>query len=93
MNISHNSWGLSNSKRCREQSNLVTSRSAPRTTRGRALPGLGSGMSPWRERLFAVKSGLARSATAFYGLPPDRIVELGSQVKLQAGLSSDRRVP
>ncbi|EPR39777.1 Low affinity potassium transport system protein kup [Desulfovibrio sp. X2] len=42
----------------------------------------GSGMSGWRERLFAFMSGIARSATAFYGLPPDRIVELGSQVKL-----------
>ena len=40
------------------------------------------GMAHWRENLFIVMSRNARSATAFFGLPPNRVVELGAQVEI-----------
>jgi KUP system potassium uptake protein len=41
-----------------------------------------SGMSTWRKGLFAYLSRNARPATSFFGLPPNRVVELGMQVRL-----------
>ncbi|PWB76542.1 MAG: potassium transporter Kup [Holophagae bacterium] len=41
-----------------------------------------SGMPQWRKSLFAYLSRNARPATAFFGLPPNRVVELGMQVRL-----------
>ena len=38
-------------------------------------------MSMWRKRLFILMSRNARSATAFFGLPPNRVVELGAQIQ------------
>ncbi|MDP3274608.1 MAG: potassium transporter Kup [Deltaproteobacteria bacterium] len=40
------------------------------------------GMSRWQKLLFALMSKNARAATAFFGLPPNRVVELGTQVEL-----------
>jgi KUP system potassium uptake protein len=40
------------------------------------------GMALWRERLFTVMARNARPATAFFRLPPNRVVELGAQVEL-----------
>jgi KUP system potassium uptake protein len=40
------------------------------------------GMARWRERLFAFMSRNARAATAFFNLPPNRVVELGAQVEI-----------
>ncbi|HEX2189697.1 MAG TPA: potassium transporter Kup [Longimicrobiaceae bacterium] len=40
------------------------------------------GMALWREILFAVMSRNARTATSFFGLPPNRVVELGAQIEL-----------
>ena len=40
------------------------------------------GMARWREHLFIFLSRNARSATSFFGLPPNRVVELGAQVEL-----------
>ena len=40
------------------------------------------GMALWRERLFAFMSRNARSATLFFHLPPDRVVELGAQIEI-----------
>jgi KUP system potassium uptake protein len=40
------------------------------------------GMAIWRERLFAFMSKNARSATAFYRIPPEIVVELGAQIEL-----------
>jgi KUP system potassium uptake protein len=40
------------------------------------------GMAIWRERLFALLSRNAQPATAFFGLPANRVVELGMQVEL-----------
>ncbi|MGK4006620.1 potassium transporter Kup [Sorangium sp. So ce1036] len=41
-----------------------------------------SKMSRWRKALFAFISRNARPATAYFGLPPNRVVELGMQVDL-----------
>ena len=40
------------------------------------------GMAMWRKHLFTLMSRNAQSATAFFGLPANRVVELGSQVEL-----------
>jgi KUP system potassium uptake protein len=48
--------------------------------RGPALPGVGK-MARWRKRLFIVMGRNAQSATAFFGLPPNRVVELGAQIQ------------
>jgi KUP system potassium uptake protein len=40
------------------------------------------GMMLWRERLFRVMAQNAQSATAFFGLPANRVVELGMQVEI-----------
>ncbi len=40
------------------------------------------GMAIWREKLFALMSRNARNATDFFGLPPERVVELGAQIEL-----------
>ncbi len=39
-------------------------------------------MTYWRKRLFVVMTRNARSATAFFGLPPNRVVELGAQIQI-----------
>ena len=38
-------------------------------------------MSVWRKKLFILMARNARSATAFFGLPPNRVVELGAQIQ------------
>jgi KUP system potassium uptake protein len=40
------------------------------------------GMAIWRERLFSVMARNARTATSFFALPPNRVVELGAQIEL-----------
>ena len=40
------------------------------------------GMKLWREKLFAILSHNALSATAFYRLPSDRVMEIGIQVDI-----------
>ncbi|HEX6913154.1 MAG TPA: KUP/HAK/KT family potassium transporter, partial [Longimicrobium sp.] len=46
------------------------------------IPSNERGMMRWREKLFALMSRNARPATAFFGLPPNRVVELGAQIRL-----------
>ncbi len=41
-----------------------------------------SGLSRWRKLLFAFLSRNARSATSFFGIPPNRVVEMGAQIEL-----------
>ncbi|MGE3466985.1 MAG: potassium transporter Kup [Pyrinomonadaceae bacterium] len=41
-----------------------------------------SGMARWREKLFAVLSMNARSATSYFNIPSDRVVEMGEQVEI-----------
>ena len=40
------------------------------------------GMADWRERLFAFQLRSAAGAARFFRLPPDRVVEVGSQVEI-----------
>ncbi len=42
----------------------------------------GEGMAPWRERLFVTMSRNARGAADYYQLPPNRVIELGTQVTI-----------
>ena len=44
------------------------------------IPTAGGGMAMWREKLFAVLSRNAANATAFFHIPPDRVVEVGAQI-------------
>jgi KUP system potassium uptake protein len=46
------------------------------------IPSKNPGMALWREQLFSVMSRNARTATSFFGLPPNRVVELGAQIEL-----------
>ncbi len=39
-------------------------------------------MPIWRERIFAFMSRNSQGPTAFFGIPPDQVVELGTQVKI-----------
>jgi KUP system potassium uptake protein len=39
-------------------------------------------MALWRERLFATMYRNAGSIAGYFGLPPNRVVELGSQIVL-----------
>ena len=40
------------------------------------------GMPFWRERLFGFMSRNAQQATAYFRIPPDRVIEVGSQVEI-----------
>ena len=40
------------------------------------------GMAQWRKRLLSLMSRNAQSATAFFGLPANRVVEMGMQIEL-----------
>ena len=46
------------------------------------IPTLGSGMSDWREKLFAGMHRNASAAADFLRLPTNRVVELGSKVEI-----------
>jgi KUP system potassium uptake protein len=46
------------------------------------LPSSKPGMAIWREKLFAWMLRNAASAMAFFRLPTNRVVELGSQVEI-----------
>ena len=39
------------------------------------------GMSRWRKQVFAVMARNSRSATQYFGIPPNRVVELGTQIE------------
>jgi KUP system potassium uptake protein len=41
-----------------------------------------SGMVHWRKRLFILLSRNARSATEFFNIPPDRVIEIGTQIQI-----------
>ncbi len=40
------------------------------------------GMARWRKALFGFMSRNARSATAYFRIPPNRVVELGAHIEL-----------
>jgi KUP system potassium uptake protein len=50
--------------------------------REQLIPTGGSGMGRWRETLFAYLARNAQSATVYFRVPPNRVVELGAQVEL-----------
>ena len=54
-----------------------TPRAAPAVDGGPAMPA----MARWRKKLFIFMTRNAQSATAFFGLPPNRVVELGAQIQ------------
>jgi KUP system potassium uptake protein len=39
-------------------------------------------MAGWRKRLFIIMARNAQTASSFFGLPPNRVVELGAQIQL-----------
>jgi len=57
---------------------LIATRNTPATA---PVPEAIGRMSMWRKRLFILMTRNARSATAFFGLPPNRVVELGAQIQ------------
>jgi KUP system potassium uptake protein len=46
------------------------------------IPTLGSGMAPWREKLFAQMHHSASGAADFLALPNNAVVELGSKIEI-----------
>jgi KUP system potassium uptake protein len=52
-------------------------RATPAVDGGPAMPV----MARWRKKLFIFMTRNAQSATAFFGLPPNRVVELGAQIQ------------
>jgi KUP system potassium uptake protein len=46
------------------------------------LPTGPSRMAGWRKRLFIVMARNAQTASSFFGLPPNRVVEMGAQIQL-----------
>jgi len=59
---------------------LIATHGPPKTVASADGAGLGR-MSLWRKKLFILMTRNARSATAFFGLPPNRVVELGAQIQ------------
>ena len=51
-------------------------------SRQRLIPSERPGMAMWREKLFAWMIRNAESPMAFFNLPTNRVVELGSQVEI-----------
>ena len=49
--------------------------------RTRLLPTGPAAMMKWRKLLFGFLSRNARSATEYFRIPPDRVVELGAQIE------------
>ncbi len=49
--------------------------------REQLIPTGESPMARWRKKLFVVMARNARAATQFFGLPPNRVVELGAQIE------------
>lgn len=49
--------------------------------RERLLPTGSARMARWRKKLFVFMSRNAQSAASFFGLPPNRVVELGAQIE------------
>jgi KUP system potassium uptake protein len=62
----------------REPSPKPGVRRAPAPSEGAPRP---LHLARWRKRLFVFMTRNARSATEFFGIPPNRVVELGAQVE------------
>jgi KUP system potassium uptake protein len=51
-------------------------------SRDTVIPSFGSGMAPWREKLFAQMHRNASAAADFLHLPNNAVVELGSKIEI-----------
>ena len=51
-------------------------------SRDTVIPSIGSGMAPWREKLFAQMHHNASGAADFLNLPNNSVVELGSKIEI-----------
>jgi KUP system potassium uptake protein len=49
--------------------------------REQLIPTGSKGMRRWRKKLFAIMARNARSATQYFSIPPNRVVELGAQIE------------
>jgi KUP system potassium uptake protein len=59
---------------------LIATASPKRKPGGDGVPE-GRRMGRWRKKLFILMTRNAQSATAYFGLPPNRVVELGAQIQ------------
>jgi KUP system potassium uptake protein len=59
---------------------LGRERLLPNLPRRSKDPEIGN-MARWRKKLFVLMSQNARGATEFFGIPPNRVVELGTQIE------------
>ena len=69
-----------NTKRTDVSYYLGRERLLPTLPRRSGDPEIGS-MARWRKKLFVLMSRNARGATEFFGIPPNRVVELGTQIE------------
>ena len=51
-------------------------------SRTTVIPSRRRGMTPWRERLFALMARNARTAADYFNLPSNRVVELGTKLEI-----------
>jgi KUP system potassium uptake protein len=51
-------------------------------SRETVIPDRHGGMARWRKRLFAWMNGSTQSAADFFRLPPDRVIEIGTQIAI-----------
>lgn len=51
-------------------------------SRDRLIHTLGEGMAPWREKLFISMQRNTSPVSDFYQIPPNRVVEMGSQIEI-----------
>jgi len=51
-------------------------------SRETVIPGVKQGMALWREHLFALMTRNATSATEFFRIPTNRVVELGTKLEI-----------
>jgi KUP system potassium uptake protein len=65
----------------RERVIISDRKRGPRVGTRTAPEGMELNMARWRKKLFVFLQRNARSATEFFGIPPNRVVELGAQVE------------
>jgi len=51
-------------------------------SRETVIPSQRPGLARWRKHLFALMARNAQTATAYFRLPPNRVVELGMQIEI-----------
>ena len=60
---------------------LIATDGRQEETAGRETAARAAGWDDWRKKLFILMARNAQSATAYFGLPPNRVVELGAQIQ------------